>query len=572
MSSVTKPYLSRLGETEAPLEYPVVVRQSWLTGANVLLLLVLVLVIAIVTRGLSKGEFDYNVDESQHAASGIFFASLVKDLPIAHPVHYTYAYYAQYPALSGVIHWPPLFYLTEGLMFRLFGASVVTARLTILLFSLIACTFWFRLINNIQGKWAALVTTAVFALVPSVLLFEKAVMLEIPCLAMSLAALYFWYDYLTTERISALYWFALLGGGALLVKQNAVFLIPVCSLSAILLGKWRLFLNRQVLGPLAVLTILIAPFYTAVAVLHWNTIAMDLTGRGMPALPETARAGHVSSLLFYIKALPGQLSWPLLLLAVFGILSSRWWSERAASIFMGSWILGCYATFTAISHKEPRYVLAWIPPLIYFAVGPLMAKWRLPAVQTVARAGAAVLVLYGAGVGWRYERPSLSGYEPVAHKIVETSKSGVILFEARLPANFIFFLRNLDSDRRFMVLRKALWSARIKNSGGVEEYAKTPDDVRAVIQGNGVKFVVTSDQPPRNQAETSLRDVLQNDSQYELVETFPVENSGPGWKTMQLLLYRNRLAAPPTSQLLHIRMMTLSHDIVLPWSEFRQVW
>jgi hypothetical protein len=70
----------------------------------------LLLIAIIVTRGIGKGEFDYNVDESQHAATTLFVRSLLTDFPLLHPVAYTYRYYAQYPALSGVIHWPPLFY------------------------------------------------------------------------------------------------------------------------------------------------------------------------------------------------------------------------------------------------------------------------------------------------------------------------------------------------------------------------------------------------------------------------------------------------------------------------------
>ena len=552
--------------------YAAPVREPWGEWANVFLLLTLALVIAIVTHGISKGEFDYNVDESQHAASGIFFASLMRDFPVTHPVQYTYAYYAQYPALSGVIHWPPIFYVAEGFVFRLFGASVITARFTILLFTVMACVFWFRLVNRILGKWAAAVSTAVLALLPSVLLFEKAVMLEIPCLAVSIAALYFWYEYLTTERIRALYWFAIMGGGALLVKQNAIFLAAACPLSVLLLGKWRLFLNRRVLGPLAILIVLLAPFYGTVAVVHWKTIAMDLTGHGMANVEDSARSGHLGSLLFYIKALPEQLGWPLLALAVAGMASCRWWSQRTAAVFMGCWIVGCYVTFTAISHKEVRYTLCWIPPLIYFAVGPLTAKWREPAIRLIAGALALAVLVSSVIVGSRYERPYLSGYARVAQRIVQASDSGVILFEARLPANFIFFLRELDPHRRFLVLRKALWSSRIKASGGVEEFAKTPDDVRNVIEENGVKYIVTSDQPSPLQAETSLRNVLEHDPQYELVDVFPIESNEAGWKGMRLLLYRNRLWAPPRSKFLHIRMMTLSHDIVLPWNQFQQVW
>jgi len=571
MSVATDLSVSRFDEKEVSAEYSPPLRQPWLTRSNLILFLTLALVVVMVTRGISKGEFDYNVDESQHAASGIFYASLLKDFPLTHPVQYTYSYYAEYPALSGVLHYPPLFYMVEGLIFRLFGASVITARITTLLFSLMACTFWFRLVNKVLGPWAAALSTLVFALVPSVLLFEKASMLEVPCLALSIAALYFWHTFLTTERIGSLYWFALLGAGAMLTKQHVVFLVLVCPLTAVLLGKWRLFLDRRVLGPLAILAILAGPFYGAYALSHWHTVAVDVS-TSAPAPKADVATGHVASLLFYLKALPDQLGWPLLALAVLGAATCGWWGRRQANVFMSVWILGCYLVFTAIPHKEPRYSLYWIPPLAYFLAGPLTARWRVSAVRFAAAALGIVLLANTAWVAWHYERPYLAGYEPLAQRIVKTSNSGVILFDAQLPANFIFFLRNLDHDRHFLVLRKALWSVRIVARYGSEQFARTPDDVRKVIAENGVKFIVVSDLPTRFQAQESLLDVLAHDPQYELVDVFPIETNEPYWQGRHLLLYRNRLAAPPTGEFLHIRMMTLSHDIVLPWSQFKQVW
>lgn len=571
MPTVINPLPPRVGEMEVSEASPTPVRRPrWVPGANVLLVLTLALVIPIVTHGISKGEFDYNVDESQHAASGIFFSSLLKDFPITHPVQYAYAYYAQYPAMAGVLHYPPVFYLTEGLVFRLLGVSVVTARITILLFALMACVFWFRLVNEIQGKWAAAASTAVFALLPSVLLFEKAVMLEMPCLALSVGALYFWYMYLTTERIGNLYWFVLLCSGAMLAKQHAIFLIAVCPLTAVLLGRGRLFLDRRVLGPLAIMTVLVTPFYAAVIVLHWRTFVTDVVSP-VPSGVETS-SGYLGSLLFYLKVLPEQLGWPLLGLAAVGMVSSRWWSRRPATIFMAAWIVACYLTLTVIPHKEPRYVLYWVPALTYFVVGPLTAKWQVPTVRFAAAAVAALVVVYVAVMGWRYQRPYMSGYAPVAHRIVEASKSGVILFEAPLPANFIFFLRDLDEQRHFMVLRKALWTERIVSRYGEEEFAKTPDDVRDIIEKDGIKYIVVSDRSAPIPARNSLMYLLEHDSGFELVDTFPIESNEPYWQGKHLFLYRNRLSAPPTSEFLRIRMMTLPHDIVFPWSQFKQVW
>ena len=98
----------------------------WLVGA-------LALVCIVVARDIRVGEFDYNVDEAQHAVTGLFVSDPFRDLPIRHPLQYAYRYYAQYPGVA-ILHWPPLFYVFEGLSFLILGPSVVSARLTVLLF------------------------------------------------------------------------------------------------------------------------------------------------------------------------------------------------------------------------------------------------------------------------------------------------------------------------------------------------------------------------------------------------------------------------------------------------------
>src|SRR5438477_5938704 len=79
-----------------------------LSSARILLAAALLIATVFMLHGIGRGEFNINIDEAFDATSGIFFADAIRDLPLLHPVHYTYQYYAQYPAL-GFVHWPPLF-------------------------------------------------------------------------------------------------------------------------------------------------------------------------------------------------------------------------------------------------------------------------------------------------------------------------------------------------------------------------------------------------------------------------------------------------------------------------------
>jgi predicted membrane-bound mannosyltransferase len=206
-------------------------------GRWLLLLAAIALVCIIIARDIQTGEFDYNVDEAQHAVTGLFVADALHDLPIRHPVQYAYHYYAQYPAVA-ILHWPPLFYLFEGISFMLFGPSVVSARLTVILFAMVLLYQWFLLVEQLQDSYTAAVCTAVLGLLPTMLLFEKTIMLEIPSLALGVAAIRHWIQYLQEGRRRSLLAFGGWLVAALLCKQTSVYLLVFCLLTVLATKRW----------------------------------------------------------------------------------------------------------------------------------------------------------------------------------------------------------------------------------------------------------------------------------------------------------------------------------------------
>jgi hypothetical protein len=519
------------------------------------------LIVAIVaTRHIGRGEFNFNVDESQHACTGQFIATLIRDHPIQHPIEYTSLYYAHYPALSGVIHWPPFFYLCEGFAFLLFGASVVTARLVILAFGLLGLVLWFRLIERLHSIEAAVAATLLLGLTPVVVSFDKMVMLEIPSLALAIVASYFWIRFLLEQRNVFLYWFAFSAAMAVLTKQNNVYLLLFCFLSLTALKSWRLLHCRAALMALAIGVLSAGPYYLALYKTHWATIAGDVLEK-QPTVAE--------SLTFYVKALPELTGWPILMLALVGLATCFLWAPRANILIFGSWLMSVYLTMTTIGHKEARYVIYLVPALLYFALWPLLWK-AVP--KSVCGVALGSLIAYLAWSAWQFDRPWVVGYAPVAKEIRRNADSGIILVDAEIPANFIFFMRNQDPERRFVVLRKALYSYRIKESLGYEVYLHTPSDIEQLFRDDGIQFIVVSNRPPDPfPISTVLRDVLQT-NQFRLLGRFPVKGNSPEWKDYSLLLYENLQAHPPEGSVLHIPMQTLSHDIEVPFDKLGVVF
>jgi hypothetical protein len=525
-----------------------------------LLVASLLVVTVVVARGITQGELNYNVDEAQQAVTGLYFADAISDLPLTHPVQYTYHYYAQYPAL-GLIHWPPLFHVFEGLLFLVFGPSAVVARWGVLLFALLGWGFWYKLVAEIENEWAAALSTIFLATLPAVLVLEKTVMLEVPSMALCIGASYFWWRYLKSGETRPLYWFALLASLALLTKQQSIYLAVFCLLTILAEQKWRLLLDRSLLRALGLCLLLLVPFYAVAFYAHGQTIVHHVF---------TSRPRHASSYLFYWYWLPNQLGVPLLTLSAFGAATSWRWGKKESVVFMLLWVLACYVTLTFMAAQEARYIVYWLPPLVYFAVAPFTAKFSGRWLR--AAAFAVLLSLVGSQVwsAWVYERPYVSGYAPIARRVAQSGAPGIVLFDGELPGNFIFYMRAYDPQRRFIVMRKALYATQIEEGFGSVELLHTREDLEQLIKSYGIRFIaVTENGPVHFEVQRTLREFLEG-PQFKLLARSPISSDMPEWKGRSVLLYENTQVTPPTEQFLRVRMLTLNHDIVVPLADYQR--
>jgi len=540
---------------EHPLQRVFLHLRRWL-GPRMMLLFTLSLAALLITRRIGKGEFNFNDDETQHAMTGMYFYDVLRDRPLHNPIEYTYEYYARYPAL-GLIHWPPFFHMSEGVVFCVLRPSVIAARLTVLLFALLGLYFWFRFVAQLHNKWIAFLATTLLALSPIVLLYEKVVMLEIPSLSLCIAATYYWNRYLRTGTVRPLWWFALYACAALLTKQTSIYLVLFCLLSVAITHKWHLLFRRSALIVLATCILVVGPYYALDFAIHRSTVATDVLGPGATSLSSWAH--HFT---YYWQYLPLQLGWPLLALSVLGIATCLK-SRNLETTVMLMWILSCYITFTFIPSKTPRFNIYWVPAFIYFATVPIL-ELRGRASRVIGTAVLVCLLIMMTKSAWNYQRPYVAGYAPVASRISKMTKSGVILFDGALAGNFIFFMRCSDPDRSFVILRKGLYAVQIQKDRGSVEIIKTQEGVRNLIREYGIRFIVVTENAPLEfQAQQILRDVLRT-SEFKVVETFGLDTNERLLRGQNLVLYENLDPAPVSARYLRIQMLTLPHDIVVP--------
>lgn len=523
-----------------------------------LLLGTIALVCGIACRNIRRGEFDYYVDEAQHAVTGLFVADVLHDLPLRHPVEYAYRYYAQYPAVA-ILHWPPLFYVFEGISFLLLGASAMSARLTVVFFEIVLLYQFFLLVEELHDSYTAAISTAILGLLPVVMLFGKTVMLEIPSLALGVGAIRHWIRYLDRGERKSLYFFGLWLSAALLCKQTSVFLIAFCALTLLVTRKWRLIWRRDALIVAGMVAALAGPFLLLMLVLQGKAMASDLGSRRMSGWEQIS---------YYASSLPSSFSPLMFALAALGFVLAWRWNKREQSVVMACWILAGYITFSFFGQKDFRFAIYWFPPLVYFAVGLLTQFFRVPRLRVAMRAVAGCLVVILSLSAWGQQRPYISGYEDVASVLVNQYHAGVVLFDGRVPGNFVFYMRSLDPKRHFLVLRKLLYADDIRPGVNSEELLHGREELMDAFRRDGIRFVVISEKAPmRFEVQRILREQLQT-KQFQLLGQFPISTNDPSWKGESLLLYENKQWTPPSDKMLRIRMLTLPKDIVVPFEQF----
>ncbi len=525
--------------------------------ARLLLPAVLLLILPVLIKGITHGEFFGNHDEPVHAASGLFVADLLRDWPITHPVPYTARWFAQYPAL-GLLHWPPFFYVVEALFFLILGPTAVAARLAVLAFALFGLCFWFRLVSDLQDELTAAAATILLAFSPAVLLFEKSAMLELPALSLCIAATYYWLRALRSDCAPAgdLYRFAMLAALALLTKQQSIYLAVFCLLTLVAERRLSLLVSRSMIAALSMIILIAGPFYAAALALHLPTIAADVFQGTVRENPWT----------FYPRALPRQLGWPLLALSVVGFLISPLWTSVRRVRPWVLWIVACYATFSFFAQQDPRYILYWLPPWIFFAVGgvtsnafPKRMKWvTIPVLLGV--------IGHHTWWAWHYQRPFVSGYEEAARRLMQNGSPGLVVFDGELHGNLVFYVRANDPRRQAVILRKALYVTRVVAEYGSKEFVRTRAEVERLLSDYGVRYVLVDNSQTRFASQNLLRDVL-NDPPFRLVATIPIETNVRNWVGRKLLLYENPNPPPVKAKSLRLEMLTLPGDIEIPMQD-----
>ena len=468
--------------------------------------------------------------------TGVFFRDLLHDHAFAHLRTYAEHYYLQYPAL-GLLVWPPLFHFVEGLAMLLFGVSFTVSRLLSLGFGLMAAVYCFRIVQSTHGTSRAAWATLFLGLMPLVFFLSTRAMLEIPALALFLAATWHWLRYLEEEKSRDLVSAALAGALCALTRYDAALIAPYLALLALARGQGRVLARPAVLLGALAAAILVSPaFFLAWREIGWLHQASVTGGLPSGALP----LGSPQRWVYYLSKLPGQAGLAALLAAVPGVIRSLGATRRAAAapyLLLGAFT---WLAFTPIGELEPRHVIFWLPAWAFFAAEGAAA---LPGFAGLAAAAALVLVQGGLTL----QRPEkyLRGYAEAAQFVLAHSQdSHVCLFDGVLEGDFIYQVRRLDPARRMSVVRgdRVLYEALDQLPGAYHAMVSTDSAMVARIAALGPRWIVVEDRRDSLDMPMTrrLRAVLASHSEcFHRVRTITMDSNHHDFSGRELWIFEN---------------------------------
>ena len=469
----------------------------------------------------------YRGDAARHAMNGLFWIDYLRDFTF-NAKEYALSYYARFPAIDPASR-PPLFYLLEGAAFSLFGPSPYVAKGLVLCFALVAAVYlwaWLQRWVSTEAAWAA----GLFLLLPGICQWSHAVMLNVPALAFSLAALYHTRSWLDTPHATLRNFWPVPVLTLCTVLTYYTAGVVICVIAGIIL--FHRGLRRPVSGKKAVLLIVVAlgvlPFMWII--LHWAPLPVSWI------IPRPANLVTVSNWMFYPSRVLHFCNLHLLILVIGGAVSwlwSRHW--RLELTYAWIWILCLYIPLSIIEAKEARYaLLVSIPFIIMSAIAVVQVSewlvaralhWRLRSTDVTVAVLLALLMLqvYFAA---SYRVTAVSGYKDVAAFLAEVAADEPVFFDGFDDGIFIFYVRAGDPAfrRRVVTSSKVLYTSAFFPGWQQQDFVHSPEDVIDVLrQKGGCRWFAieqgsrTADLAPMRY----LRQALQTPA-FELVRSFPI--------------------------------------------------
>lgn len=449
-------------------------------------LIVIAITIAgvVLSKDITVGGLRYG-DTAVHAMDGVLIHDWIAAGPRAwmSPMNFAETQYGHYPCLGIGRHYPPAFAVVEAFFFAVFGISPVTARMAVVFFGLLACVGAFLFLRTLADRPTSFLGCVMLMSLPAVTQWGRQVMLEVPTLAALAWGAFTFSWYLSRPSGKRLFVLIIVALSTLAFRQTAVFL-PSAVAIALSFAAWRRRVPWRHAGICTVLALL-----TIVGVLYSFEGAGERMFRGRASYDSLWGLG---ALTYYLRQLPGEVGWPILLASLVGVVTVRR-ARLEHGVFLAAWLFVCYVMLCAAELKYARFFFVGLFPFAVWAalaVGRVLAWQRIRPARTVLVAMAcAVLTVSAFRQRVEYHPDYGAIVSAHRHKIVNQP----VLFGGVRDNHFVFAVRQHLPWRKVVAVRssKLLYTCNTYPTVDFESRVESPSELRDTMNKYAFPLVIT---------------------------------------------------------------------------------
>jgi len=533
-------------------------RRAWITTACAIALLLGVVLTLQCLAGAYHAEFSGYPDEASHFVSGVLVHRYIQAGFPPKPMDFAQRFYLHHPFFA-IGHWPPVFYVVEGLWMELFSESRASVMILMALItaSLAATTYF--LIRREAGAAQALVGAVLLAATPTVQAYGSMVMMDTMLALLSLWAAMSFGRFLGSGRRLHAVAFAGFASLAILTKGNALFLAPVPLLAIALTRRWQILRRGALWAAAAAIVALCLPW-------HLATLHMILpTFVGRPGIAFTAHA-----VSFYSGLLLKTLGPVIISLAAIGFVTRlvcpSWRGEvQDHWAVLGAFLISICLFYCLVpAGIEARYSIAVMPVLLLLAVAGANDVAQLCAIPGTRSSQRCWLVLLIAVVNFStfaftIPRKASFGFREAATALLAggTTTDALVLVSTNTAVGEGVFVAEMAMgrpDSGTIILRgsKVLADSNWSHTRYQALYANS-EKMRQCIEEAGVGALVLDRHPSDNQWEhhKQLLDMVnRHPDEWRLVGTYsPQGERAADDAGVQLYSYSGARPSPPRDPL-----------------------
>lgn len=343
--------------------------------------------VAVVALQLASGayrsEFGSYPDEPAHYVTSLMLRDYLTHFDPLSPVKFARAYYHHYPKVA-FGHWPPFFYIVQGVWMLLFSASRASVRLEIAFTTaLLAYSIYLEARRWFDSRAAAVLAGLLTVCLPIVQTYTDEEMAETLLVLLCFWSVIHFARYLDSGRWQNSLCFGLFFSLAVLTKGNGWLLALVPPIALLLTRKLGILRQRSFWGSALLVAVLCVP---------WQLMTLESVERGWDDAGESPVHFVFRYLVQYLEILAGILGPVLFVIALVGVavtvvgpaLRGRVGSRPAV---MGALLFSVWVFHSLVpAGVEDRKMIPAVPALILFLfAGGFWLARRVPVQGTLAK-------------------------------------------------------------------------------------------------------------------------------------------------------------------------------------------